>query len=230
VDSFLPLRSTAGSIQLIPKADLPEGTLATLTLSLADGTVLPFTLASVLQDVDVQLDIDVALEKKASADSPQALKNVIGALRVQIDACTANSDAAGIARLASLIAREDLAKPQVFERHDIHKLDKQSRLLVEARQTYRLFGHTYVVLTIENRDSSKPWVLERPEVALMGDNQTTQVKVEAFHSDTTTLKPDETQMLVIAFLTPAQGVNHRFVLSLFDRNGNRHVRLENVSL
>jgi uncharacterized protein (TIGR02268 family) len=229
-DVFLPVRSTSTSIQLIPKMDVPDGSPTTLTVSLADGTVLPFMLGSVPQEADVQLDIDVTLEKKASGDSPQALKSAIGQLRAQLDECTATSDAAGLSKLAALILREDTGKPQPFERHDVHKLDKQSRLLVEVKQAYRLFGHTYVLLTVENRDPSKSWVLDRPEVSLLGDGTTNDLKVAAFSSDTATLNPDETQKLVVAFPTPPQGVNQRFTLSLFEKNGNRHVRLDNVSL
>jgi len=229
-DVFLPVRATSTTIQLIPKTDIPEGTPTTLTLALADGTVLPFMLSSVPTDADVQVDIELSLEKKAAADSPQALKNVIGQLRAQLDECTANSDAAGLSKLASLILKEDASKPQPFARHDVHKLDKQSRLLVEVKQAYRLFGHTYVLLTVENRDPSKVWVLDRPEASLLGEGSTSDLKVSAFASDTATLNPDEVQKLVIAFPTPPQSVGHRFTLALFEKNGNRHVRLDNVSL
>jgi len=229
-DVFLPARSTPTSIQLIPKADVPEGTLTTLTVSMVDGTVLPFMLRSVPEDADVQLDVDVALEKKSQGDSPQALKALVGQLRAQLDECSASSETAGLSKLAELILKDDASKPQPFERHDVHKLDKQSRLLVEVKQAYRLFGHTYLVLTVENRDPTKAWVLDRPELSLIGDGTSTDLKVSTFSSDLATLNPDDTAKVVVVFRSPPQGVNQRFVLSLFERNGNRHVRLENVSL
>ena len=229
-DVFLPARSTSTSIQLIPRVDVPEGTPTTLTVSLADGTVLPFMLSSSPEEADVQVDIEVSLEKRAAGDSPQALKAALSQLRTQLDECTATSESAGLARLADLILKDDATKPQPFERHDVHKLDKQSRLLVEVKQAYRLFGHTYVVLTVENREPSKAWVLDRPEVALLGEGSTTDLKVDAVSADSVTLNPDETQKLVIVFRTPPQGVNQRFTLSLLEKNGNRHVRLDNIGL
>ena len=229
-DTFLPVRSSTTTVQLIPKADLPPGAVATLTLTLADGTVLPFLLTSTPEEADVQIDLEVALEKKASAESAQALKGILGQLRTQLDECTASSDVAGVSKLAALIAKDDPSKPQLFDRREVHALDKQSRLLVEVKQAYRLFGHTYVLLTIENRDPSKPWVLDRPEVALLGDNQTADVKVAGLSADMASLTPGETMKLVVAFPTPPQSLNQRVALSLFEKNGNRHVRLENVGL
>jgi hypothetical protein len=36
--------------------------------------------------------------------------------------------------------------------------------------------------------------------------------------------------IVVVFQTPIQAVDNRFFLSLFEKNGNRHVKLEDLSL
>src|SRR5262249_40084682 len=69
-------------------------------------------------------------------------------------------------KVASLILGQELAKPHSFTvaQHTAHRLDKQNRLLAEVKRVYRLFELTYLVVTIENRDPSKVWVLDRPEI------------------------------------------------------------------
>jgi len=228
-DSFLPVRSTARTVQLIPKTELAAGTLTTLTLSLADGTVLPFLLTSATRDVDVQIDIDVKLDKEAPSESSQALRILTEQLRSRLEDCVAGSDSVGVSKVAAFIVKEDPDKPQVLESHAIHALDKQSRLLVEVKRAYRLFGHTYVVLTVENRDSSKAWVFDRTEISLTGD-ETTELKVSSSSTDTPSIGPDEVLKLVIAFVTPPQTAKQHFAVALFEKNGSRHVRLENLGL
>jgi uncharacterized protein (TIGR02268 family) len=223
-------RTTSTSLLLIPRADLPQGTVATLSVTLTDGTILPFLLSSVPSEADLQVDVEVALEEHAPPESTAGMKTVISQLQQKLDECTASSGAAGVQKIAALIVQQDLARPQAFQRYDVRKLDKQSRLLVEVRQAYRLFGTTYVVMTIENRDPSRSWVLDHPEVALQGGGRADDLKVSSFSGDMPALHPDETQKLVIAFPTPAQGINNRFVLSLKEKDGNRHVRLEDVAL
>jgi len=123
-----------------------------------------------------------------------------------------------------------LLKPQAFQRYDIHRLTRQGQLLVEARQAYRLFGVTYLVLTIQNRSASKAWVLDRAEVSVQGGPATEELKVAAAVAELAVLGPDETERLVVAFPTPNQSANQRFVLSLREKDGNRHVRLDDIAL
>jgi len=224
------VRATDKVIVLLPNSDLPSGKVATLTVAFADGNLLSFILRSVPKVADLQIDVSLRLEKAAAPESAPALKAVIGQLRGQLDECQATAGGAGLSKLAALILAQAIDKPQVFERRNVHKADKQSRLLVQLRYAYRLFGYTYLVLTVENRDPSRTWVLDHPEIGVAGDSQSADVKIETFRTEVEALAPDEMERVVVAFSTPPQSVNAKLTLSLFEKNGNRHVKLEGLSL
>ena len=229
-NAFLPVKATENSIVLIPRRDLGRRSLTTLTVTLADGTILPLLLTTVDAEADIGVDINVVLVKQAPPESASALRASLAQLRADLDDCRADQGSAGIAKLASLVLLQDPSRPQVFERHDLHRRDKQERLLVDVRQAYRIFGHTYLVLTLENRDPSRAWVLDHPEVALTGGGQSMDVRVVSFQMDTTAIAPNETGRVVVAFQTPAQGSSNSFSLQLLEKNGSRHVRLDGLSL
>ncbi|HEY8210299.1 MAG TPA: DUF2381 family protein [Myxococcaceae bacterium] len=220
-------RATATSVLLTPRADLPANAVATLTVTLADGAILPFMLTSLPGEADLQVDVAVALQQRASPESPATL---VSQLQQKLDECSSTSGNAGVQKIASLIGVQDAEKPQALQRYDVHKLVRQSQLLVEVKQAYRLFGFTYVVLTVQNRSSSKAWVFDRAEVSVQGGGATEDLKVSASVAEMATLQPDETERVVIAFPTPSQGTDHRFVLSLREKDGARHVRLDDVAL
>ncbi|MGO8970432.1 MAG: DUF2381 family protein [Myxococcaceae bacterium] len=229
-NAFLPVKATESSIVLIPKHDLSHRSMTTLTVTLADGTILPLLLTTIAGEADIGVDINVALVKQAPPESATVLKASLVQLRAELDECRADQGSAGIAKLASLVLQQDLSRPTVFERHELHRRDKQERLLVDVRQAYRIFGHTYLVLTLENRDPSRIWVLDHPELALTGSNQSIDVQVVSFQMDTTTIAPNETGKVVVAFQTPPQGSSNSFSLQLLEKNGSRHVRLDGLSL
>lgn len=225
---FFPPQVIDKSILVVPKRDVPPGRNRTLTVTLADGTVLPFKLVSTRKEADLQVDVVVT----ASPDSPPALKASVAQLRSQLDECQASAGPAGITKVAALIASQDMNKPQAFtvERRNLRSIDKQSRLLVELLHAYRLFGQTYLVLTIQNRDPGKTWVLDRPEIGLMGGSQTQDVKVVTYSAELASLPPDETGKLVVVFNTPEQGPDNKFYLSLLEKNGGRHFRFDDLRL
>jgi hypothetical protein len=174
--------------------------------------------------------VKLQLQAKASSTSVAALEASINSLRGQLDECQATSDAAGIQRIASLVLRQDLDKPQAFlaERRDLRNRDKQSRLLVEVRALYRLFGQSYLLLNIQNRDASATWQLERAEVSVTGGASSQDAKVVAQKMEVTSIPPDETARLVVAFETPSRSADESYVLRLFERGGNRHVELTGI--
>lgn len=213
-------------VLIVPKQDL-AGPLA-LNVTLADGTVLTFKLVSVRTDVDVQVDLAVALERRNSAESPSALKESLTHVRAQLEECQAMSGVGGVAKVASLLVAQDLDSPHAFERRAARGGDRQSRLLVQARWVYRLLGTTYVVLAVENRDAARTWVLERAEVKLAGKGPATSVKVLSAVTEMPALPPDVQEKVVVAFNTPARERDQGFTLSLFEKDGSRHVLLENL--
>jgi uncharacterized protein (TIGR02268 family) len=229
-NAFLPVKATENSIVLIPRRDLGKRSMTTLTVTLADGTILPLLLTTIAGEADIGVDINVALVKLAPAESAFALKATVLELRTELDECRADQGSAGIAKLTSLVLQQDLSRPQVFERHELHRRDKQERLLVDVRQAYRIFGHTYLVVTLENRDPGRTWVLDRPELSVSGTGQSMDVHVVSFQTDTVAVAPNQIGKLVVAFPTPPQGSDNTFCLQLLEKNGGRHSKLDGLSL
>jgi len=91
---------------------------------------------------------------------------------------------------------------------------------------YRLFSHSYVLLTIENRDPSRTWVLDKPEVKLFGGRDSQSLKVVTFDTDLKTLPPAEVAKVVVVLDTPAQMVGQRYALTLLEKGGARHVTMD----
>jgi uncharacterized protein (TIGR02268 family) len=222
-----PLSQSDRFLVLVPKKDLPAP--LPLNVSLTDGTVLTFKLLTIPTDADAQVDVALDLQRSAAPDSASALKTSLVSVRAQLDECQAGSAAAGVAKIASLFIQQNLDAPHAFERHAIHGGDKQSRLLVQARWSYRLLGMTYLVLTIENRDPAKPWVLDRAEVKLLGATSV-DVKVLSVQTELATLPPDVAEKVVVAFATPQQSAQQKVSLSLMEKEGPRHVVLDGLEL
>jgi uncharacterized protein (TIGR02268 family) len=222
-----PLSQSDRFLVLVPKKDLPAP--LPLNVSLADGTVLTFKLLTIQTDADAQVDVVFDLQRSAAPDSAAALKTSLVSVRAQLDECQAGSAAAGVAKIASLFIQQNLDAPHAFERHAIRGGDKQSRLLVQARWVYRLLGMTYLVLTVENRDPAKPWVLDRADVKMLGANSV-DVKVLSVQTELTTLPPDVAEKVVIAFATPPQSARQKVSLSLMEKEGPRHVVLDGLEL
>ena len=220
------------TLLIVPKADLSPKEVLELTVELADGTLLPFKLSTVPDEADGQIDVVIALSQRAAPDSVGALKEQVETVQSQLDECRAGAPKQGIERLSALLLAQDLGKPQTFlaERHAVHKLDKQSRLLVETKVVYRLVDTTFLVLTVENRDSARPWVLERVKLAVGNGEQSQEVKVVSAQAEVVSLPPQEVERLVVAFQTPTQEASHSFTLELLEKGGNRHVKLEDLSL
>ena len=223
---YLPQQS-GKTLILIPKADLPQP--VPLNITLTDGTLLSFKLTSIPRESDVQVDVVLALKNRASPDSAQTLRTTIEELRSELDGCQAASAGAGATKLAALLLDQNLDEPQVFERRALHGGDKQNRLLVEARWAYRLVGLTYLVFTVDNRDPSRSWVLDRAEVRLTGAGDVLDVRVLAAATEFPVLAPGAGEKLVVAFKTPDQPAGRRYTVTLLERSGGRRVVLEGLS-
>jgi len=224
---FYPPTQTDKTVILVPKADLSQP--AALSVTLSDGTVLTFKLVSVPKEADVQVDVVLALQSRASPDSAQALRTTIEQLRSELDECHASSASAGAAKVAALFLGQSLDEPQAFDRHALRGADKQNRLLVEAHWIYRLVGLTYLVFTVENRDPARSWVLDRAEVKLTGSGESVDLRVLAAATEAPLLAPGQGGKVVVAFKTPSQTASHRYTVTLVEKDGGRRVTLEGLS-
>ncbi|HZA50052.1 MAG TPA: DUF2381 family protein, partial [Myxococcaceae bacterium] len=88
----------------------------------------------------------------------------------------------------------------------------------------------YVVLLVENRDPSKSWVMERAEVSAVGGGQAVDVDQVNFQAEALSLPPGEMERVVVMFKTPPLAAGHRYNVALFEKNGNRHFKFEDVGL
>ena len=224
---FYPPSQTEKTVILVPRADLAQP--VALSVTLTDGTVLAFKLASVPRDADVQVDVLLKLKRRASPESAHALRATIEELRAELDECQASSGTAGAVKLAALFLGQDLDEPQTFERHALRGGDKQDRLLVEARWVYRLVGLTYLLFVVENRDPARAWVLDRAEVKLGGGREALDLHVLAASAELPLLAPGQAEKVVVAFRTPGQAMSGRYTVTLVEKDGNRRVVLEGLS-
>lgn len=230
--AFVAPQQGEATVLLVPVKELSARTITTLTATIADGTPLVFRLVGDRKEADVRVHVDVQLQQRAGSESPATLRALNAALRSELDECTSLAADAGVEKVAALVMAQDFRKPAAFavERVKTRKLDKQSRLLVEVKALYRLFEHSYVVLTVKNRDPSKTWVLDRPLIEAKGGSATTEVPVVAYSTEFPQLSPDEEQKVVVAFVTPpAQGAGTRFTVRLTEKGGSRHVAMTGLS-
>lgn len=229
---FLPPQAAGSNLVIIPQSDLPAGEELSLQVGLADGSVLPFRITSLPTEVDLHVEVELALARKAAPDSVQGLKATITELQGKVDECLSSSADTGAGKIAALILKQDPSKPEAFavERHQARHLDKQSRLLVETQHVYKLFDLSYVMLSVENRDPSRPWVMDHAEIAIAGGGSATDAKVLNVAQELNSIPPGETSKLVVGFATPLQTVGQRFTLRLVEKAGSRHVEMTDLSL
>jgi len=213
---------------LSPRAELPAGAVVPFSVGLEDGTLVSFILRGATTEADFQVTVELKITKSQAPESLEGLKETIARLQGSLDECQTSAGASGISKIASLVLANEPDSPtaRTFEAHHVHAVDKQSRLLVNIQHLYRLFSDSYVLLTVENRDPSRVWVLDRPELKLRGGTETSVLKVVTFDTDLKSVPPEETAKVVVAFETPVQQAGQRISLTLLEKGGSRHVTIE----
>jgi len=222
---FQKVARTDRTVVVVPKEAVKRP--VALSVTMADGTVVTVAFVTVANEVDAQVDVTIAV--RTSTDAPEALKSQVASLRAQLDECQGTSEKAGAAKIAALILAQGLDTPQAFETHELRGGDKQSRLLVYARRRYRLMGLTYVVLTVDNRDAQRSWIMGPPVVRLSGGKDEVELAVMTYASELQELPPDKEERVVVAFKTPAAvGPDHRFSIALPEKDGGRRAELRGL--
>lgn len=213
---------------LSPRADMPSAALVPLTVALEDGTLLSFVLRSVPGEADFQVTVEVNFQREVAPESVDGLKQTIAQMQGRLDECQANAGSSGVSQIAALVLSQEPQSPsaRTFEGHPVRGADKQSRLLVRLQHLYRLFGHSYLLLTIENRDPSRTWVLDRPDVKLFSGRDAQSLKVMTFDTDLKALPPGEVAKVVVVFDTPAGVSGSKLAVSLLEKGGSRHATLD----
>jgi hypothetical protein len=231
---ILPPIIQGATVVLTSTKPLPAGTTVPLALTLVDGTQLNFAVGPSLDGAsDRFVRVEVQMQQRAGADSASRLKGQVAELQAKLDDCSAGASEAGIAKLAAIILKQDLTKPDTFTveaRRFKSGIDKQNRLLVETQHVFRLFDLTYLALTIENRDPTQPWVLERAELAVQGSGNSSDIKVLGVEQELNAIPSGATSKAVISFRMPTLNEGQRFELRLFEKNGARHFKLGDLKL
>lgn len=223
------VKTTDRLVVLLPNREVKAGEAISLTVVLTDGSLLPFVVSSIKESFDLTLEVVVARKARGAPESVEVLKSQVGELQGKLDDCQQSAGTAGERKLADLILRQDPTKTAAFvvERHPAKQLDKQARLLVETLHVYRLFDSSFLVLTVENRDPVKLWVLDRVEVSVASGSSTADTRVIDVEQELSQgIPPSASSRLVVVFKTPPdQSADHRFTLKLLEKDGNRHVTL-----
>lgn len=206
--------------------------VVTLTATVEDGTMVVFSIGPDAKETDVRVHVSVKLRRKATMDSPIVLKAINEELRGELDACLSISGDDGIRKVAALALQQESGRPVAFtvERRQLRKIDKQARLLVEVMALYRLFEHSYVVISVKNRDPSRVWVLERPELEAHGKAGAFPLKVVTYSAEKPQLGPDESEKIVIAYKTPDEAMGNRLTVRLKEKQGDRHITVAGLQL
>ena len=230
--SFAVPQQKRSSLLIYALRDLKRGAMTTLTVSLEDGTTLVFKLISDRKVADVRVHVDVDLVRRATVESPAVLKALNDELQAQLDVCHSMAGEAGIRKVAALARQQDARTAAAFtvERRRARRIDKQSRLLVETETLYRLFEHSYLVLSIKNRHPNQVWVLDAPRLESKGRAGLRNVEIVTYDLERQQLAPDETLKMVIVFRTPPDGEVEQLIVHLREKNGSRHVALAGVQL
>jgi len=228
---FQPMAQGA-LIVITTKEALGPGTSVPLTVTLVDGTQLNFALIGAATGTfDRFVRVELALTERAGAGNAQRLKAQLQEAQSRLDECLHEGADEGVRKLGASILKQDLSKPDVFtveKRSYRSGIDKQNRLLVETHYLFRLFDLTYLVITTENRDPTKPWVLERAELSAVGAAAAADVKVTSVEQELNVIPPGEMSKMVIAFRMPQLESSQRFTLRLFEKNGSRHFELTDL--
>lgn len=231
---ILPPIIQGATVVLTSSRPLPPGATVPLALTLVDGTQLAFAVGTAKDgSVDRFVRIELQLQQRAGADSTSRLKGQVAELQARLDECSASAAEAGIAKLGALILKQDLSKPDTFTveaRPYKSGIDKQNRLLVETHHVFRLFDLTYLALTVENRDPTQTWVLERAELSVQGGGTSTDVKVLGVEQELNSLAPGTNARFVVSFRMPQLAEGQRFELRLLEKNGARHFKLSDLKL
>jgi uncharacterized protein (TIGR02268 family) len=225
---FEPLLVGGSTVVLVALNELSLKDRVPLTVTLMDGTVLPFTLVPAQETVDTQVDVFLhtesvhALRRALEDEREKKEKLQAELLRYQQEALSTEH------AMATLILNKafhekvyELKQKWTFQESPL-ATDIELVLLPNVAP-----GYAATIFTIRNRDLEQPWTLG--EVRLT--NRTTgQRKPCAVRTNSTSIAPGQTGYIVIvtSLLNP-KGSEH-FLMEIFRKNGLRDFALIDLKL
>lgn len=205
------------------------GDRAVLTLTLDGGRPLTFTVRTVAEDAAADTSVQIRLPV-APGETPALCEAAVQRVRDELRACLDTDRERGVSLVASLL----LDAPEggeVLETRGLGVRDKQGRIFVEVVDAVRLFGHTYVRLSLENRDGSgKVWQPGEPAVVVEGPGPRRRSLAVVSVRDAEAVETGAAARMVIAVETPQLPKGAKVRLTLPEREGDRHLVLDDLSL
>lgn len=224
---FEPLLVGGYSVGIVALHELSPKDRVPLTVTLMDGTVLPFTLVPAQETVDTQVDVFLhteslhALKRALKDEREEKEKLQAELLRHQQEALSTEH------ALATLILNKALGKGAYKKRQRWTFQEPALATDIDLLLTTGVApGYVAAVFTITNKSQEQPWTLG--EVRLTS-NATGQRKPCAVRMHSPSIAPGQTGRVVIvtSLLQEQSGL---FLLEVFRENGLRDFALINLTL
>jgi len=194
-------------------------------VTLADGTVLPFTLVPAQEAVDTQVDVFLHMESvhalRRALKEERAEREKLQAENIRHQQESLSTDHA----LATLVLNKALLESAYTKRQKWTFQEPSLAADIELLIPDVAPGYAAAVFTITNKEPKQPWILG--EVRLT-NKATGQRKPCAVRMLSTSIAPGQTGQLVI--VTSLLQQSELFLLEVFRKNGLMDFALINLTL
>lgn len=223
---FEPLLAGGNSVVVVALHELSPKDRVPLTVTLLDGTVLPFTLVAAQETVDTQVDVFLSTESVHALrwalkdEREEKEKFQAENLRHQQEALSTEHALATLLlnkafRESAYMVRQKWTFQETLLKTDIHMIIPSA-----------VPGYVAAVFTITNQDPEQPWTLG--EIRLT-DKVTGQRKPCAVRMHGPSIAPGQTGHVVVV-TSQLQEHNELFLLEVFRKNGLRDFALIDLTL
>jgi uncharacterized protein (TIGR02268 family) len=225
-DRFEPPLVGGGSVVIFPLHALSPKDRVPLTVTLADGTVLPFTLVPAQETVDTQVDVFLHMESvhalRQTLKEERAEKEKLQAENLRHQQESLSTEHA----LATLILNKALLESAYKKTQRWTSQEPSLAADIDLLLPNIAPGYAAAVFTITNNESEQPWTLG--EVRLT-NKVTGQRKPCAVRMRSPSIAPGQTgQVVIVTSLSQRQ--DELFLLEVFRKNGLRDFAFVDLSL
>ena len=225
----LGLRVAEHTAYLFTTAKARAGDTGTLTLTLADGRPLTFTVRLVPAAASADASVEVHLPEDRHT-LPARCQAAVQEAKDALAECRESDQKRAVALIASLMLDAPQRGRLLEERH-VRWRDKQHRIFVQAVDAVRLFGRTYLRLEVDNRDGSgKPWRPGAATVSLVGPGPRLQSLPVVPVYQLQEIDSGQAGMVVLSVKTPQVSAGAHVRLTLEEKGGSRHLVIEGLAL
>ncbi len=225
----LGLRVAEHTAYLFTTAKARAGDTGTLTLTLADGRPLTFTVRLVPATASADASVEVRLPEDRHT-LPARCQAAVQEAKDALAECRESDPKRAVALIASLM----LDAPEhgrLLQERQVHWRDKEHRIFIQVVDAVRLFGRTYLRLEVENRDGSgKPWRPGTATVSLVGPGPRLQSLPVVPVYQLQEIDAGQSAMVVLSVKTPQVAAGAHVRLTLEEKGGSRHLVIQGLAL